>query len=344
MTLLVGGAAGTTTNCMANTNPTITFWVMDLNQQFNAIVTLTNAGLDSSSEITLSKSLTPMATFFYPFVYVAGSYDVQSIAVDSPAPNAVTLNASYLENSPAMGVVFVLLFTDDAGSVNFTKSLYLVLDRVESSNFLQNNVTQGRYDVLAFDVEEDGRLWSSSAEQETVTVGGEGIVTKQWSNMTIHDSIFTGLPPFPYPPVPAVTSCSTFLNGTDLTVSCDFNNGSVLGYYVLVQFAEDLMLLTGETQDGYPVEFEDLPANGVYSVVVFPLTENGIIGTAVAFTEQVSPDSTEPPAPTTTVFTSTTSKSQETDGGPPFEGLETGAIAAIAGESINNLYVALHEL
>ena len=93
---------------------------------------------------------------------------------DSPAPNAVTLNASYLENSPAMGVVFVLLFTDDAGSVNFTKSLYLVLDRAESSTFLQNNVTQGRYDVLAFDVEEDGRLWSSPAVQETVTVGSEG--------------------------------------------------------------------------------------------------------------------------------------------------------------------------
>ena len=96
------------------------------------------------------------------------------------------------------------------------------------------------------------------------------------------------LPPFPYPPVPAVTSCGTYLNGTDLTVSCDFNNGSVLGYYVLVQFAEDLMLLTGETQDGFPVEFEDLPANGVYNVVVFPLTENGIVGTTVAFTEQVT--------------------------------------------------------
>ena len=95
--------------------------------------------------------------------------------MDSPAPNAVTLNASYLENSPAMGVVFVLLFTDDAGSVNFTKSLYLVLDNVaDSSNILQSNVTQGRYNILAFDVEEDGRLWSSPAVQETVTVSGEG--------------------------------------------------------------------------------------------------------------------------------------------------------------------------
>ena len=48
------------------------------------------------------------------------------------------------------------------------------------------------------------------------------------------------------------------------------------------------MLLTGETQDGSPVEFEDLPANGVYNVIVFPLTENGIVGTTVAFTEQVT--------------------------------------------------------
>ena len=96
------------------------------------------------------------------------------------------------------------------------------------------------------------------------------------------------LSPFPYPPVSQVHNCATDIVDTDLTVSCDFNDGSVLGYYVLVQFAEDLMLLTGETQDGSPVVFEDLPANGVYNVVVFPLTENGIVGATVAFTEQVS--------------------------------------------------------
>ena len=65
------------------------------------------------------------------------------------------------------------------------------------------------------------------------------------------------------------------------------------------------MLLTGETQDGSPVEFEDLPANGVYNVVVFPLTENGIVGTTVAFTEQVSSDSTVPPVPTSSTTVST---------------------------------------
>ena len=172
VTLLVGGAAGTTTNCMANTNSTITFRVMDLNKQFTASIMLTT-GLNTTSGITLSKSIF-LSTYYYSD-WCVGSYDVQSIAVDSPAPNAVTLNASYLENSPAMGVAFVLLFTDDAGSVNFTKSLYLVLDNVaDSSSFIQNNVTQGRYDVLAFDVEEDGRLWSSPAVQETVTVSASG--------------------------------------------------------------------------------------------------------------------------------------------------------------------------
>ena len=109
----------------------------------------------------------------YVCVYV-GSYDVQSIAVDSPAPNAVTLNASYLENSPAMGVVFVLLFTDDAGSVNFTKSLYLVLDKVESSGFIQHDVTRGEYRVVAFDVESNGRLTNSPAVRDRVIITGEG--------------------------------------------------------------------------------------------------------------------------------------------------------------------------
>ena len=153
------------------------------------------------------------------------------------------------------------------------------------------------------------------------------------------DSIFTDLPPFPYPPVPAVISCSTYLNDTDLTVSCDFNNDSVLGYYVLVQFEDlmtgELILLTGETQDDSPVEL-NLASSNLYNVVVFPLTENGIVGTTVAFMEQVSPYSIEPPTPTSVtspVSTSATSKPRATAiGDRPLQGLGTGAVAAIVGK------------
>ena len=55
VTLLVGGAAGTTTSCMANTNPTITFTITDLNLILSVDVTLRNARLSTSFEITISK-------------------------------------------------------------------------------------------------------------------------------------------------------------------------------------------------------------------------------------------------------------------------------------------------
>ena len=68
----------------------------------------------------------------------------------------------------------MLLFTDDAGTVNFTKSLYVVLDKVESSGFIQLNVTRGEHSVVAFDVESNGRPWSSPAVQDRVIIAGEG--------------------------------------------------------------------------------------------------------------------------------------------------------------------------
>ena len=55
VTVLVGGAAGTTTNYMANTNPTITFIITDFNLILSVDVTLRNARLSTSSEITISK-------------------------------------------------------------------------------------------------------------------------------------------------------------------------------------------------------------------------------------------------------------------------------------------------
>ena len=109
--------------------------------------------------------------------HCTGTYDVQSIGVDSPAPNTVTLSAAYIENSPAMGVVFALLFTDDTGSVNFTKSVYLVLNRIESEGLTQGNLSRGDYTVLAFDVEGNGRLevgQSFPAAEGRVSVSGEG--------------------------------------------------------------------------------------------------------------------------------------------------------------------------
>ena len=100
---------------------------------------------------------------------------------NSSQPNAVNLSASYVENSPAVGVLFVLVLTNGVGDMDtdqqMDQPIYLVLDRESSDQFVQENITQGDYTVLAFDVESDGTLVlgiNSPAAVGSVVVHGEG--------------------------------------------------------------------------------------------------------------------------------------------------------------------------
>ena len=95
----------------------------------------------------------------------------------SSQPNAVDLSASYVENSPALGVLFVLVLTNGVEDMDTNQPIYLVLDRERSGQFMQENITQGDYTVLAFDVESDGTLVlgiNSPAAVGSVVVRGEG--------------------------------------------------------------------------------------------------------------------------------------------------------------------------
>ena len=92
--------------------------------------------------------------------------------------NAVNLSASYVEGSPALGVLFILVTSGADGAVDFTRSVYLVLDREMSNGFMQGAMSGGDYTVLAFDVEGDGGVGlglRSPAAVESVTVQGGGL-------------------------------------------------------------------------------------------------------------------------------------------------------------------------
>ena len=74
-----------------------------------------------------------------------------------------------------------------------------------------------------------------------------------------------------------------------LNVSCGFNSSMYPGYTVLVQSAgaQNFTVLFYEaSQSGSPVMVARL-TEGLYYVVVFPLTKSGIVGSDAAFTEQV---------------------------------------------------------
>ena len=84
------------------------------------------------------------------------------------------MSASYIEDSPATGIVFALLFVEDFVGVNFTNSVYLVLDREQSNQFMQDSISQGDYIVQGFDVEGNGRLERTPAAEVKIAVTGNG--------------------------------------------------------------------------------------------------------------------------------------------------------------------------
>ena len=105
---------------------------------------------------------------------VLGTYDIDAIAVSSPQANTISLSASYVENSLALGVLFVLILANGVGG---NQPIYLVLGRERSNQIMQGSITRGSYTVLAFDVEGDGSLAlgsSSPAAVGFVMVHGEG--------------------------------------------------------------------------------------------------------------------------------------------------------------------------
>ena len=99
------------------------------------------------------------------------------IGVTNTEANIVTLQATYVENSPAVGVVFALLYNDRGGSVSFINSVYLVLDRVGPDSSVRGNLSQGHYAVVAFEVQRNGRLQigrTLPASVASVIVYGKG--------------------------------------------------------------------------------------------------------------------------------------------------------------------------
>ena len=123
--------AGTTLNCTTS-GSTARFRVGQpfLNRFLTSTVTLRNGVLSSTSpplNISEGHRLTCRCSLTGTGLTHAGTHDVDAIAVSTTSgPNAVQLSASYVGNSPARGALFMLLFNDEDGTVDYARSVYLV--------------------------------------------------------------------------------------------------------------------------------------------------------------------------------------------------------------------------
>ena len=90
------------------------------------------------------------------------------------------VRTEYFEHSIATGALVFFTFISENRSVNFSRSLYLSLDRNASLNYtLPDDLTPGLYRVFAYDIESDGTLhngvgYPASRDQFTITGSSQG--------------------------------------------------------------------------------------------------------------------------------------------------------------------------
>ena len=89
---------------------------------------------------------------------IAGLHDLQNIEIEFSS-TAVTVTAVYFKHSTARGAIIRILYVMDDGSVDYTKSPIIVLDRSTPPGYvLPFKLYAGSYLVFAHDIESDGTL------------------------------------------------------------------------------------------------------------------------------------------------------------------------------------------
>ena len=75
----------------------------------------------------------------------------------------VYLMSFFLQNSAVGGVLYVFIYIDEQGNVNFSKSIYYPVCREEAISGVDKIVPNGTYRLLSFDIEENYALRMDSS-------------------------------------------------------------------------------------------------------------------------------------------------------------------------------------
>ena len=109
-----------------------------------------------------------MYFFFYPATFHICDLNITATTAE------VDYSVVFVDGSNALGVLIILLFrTND--QTDFNKSIYFVQGRTGAQTTNQlSGVSAGTYQVLAYDVEENGLITSSTAaDHENINVTTE---------------------------------------------------------------------------------------------------------------------------------------------------------------------------
>ena len=90
-----------------------------------------------------------------------------------------TITTEYFEYSTAMGALYIFIFINDDGSIDFKKSIYLSLDRSSSHNYTLPDISPGQYQMFVYDIDSGGKLhdglgYSANRDQFTIAGNSQG--------------------------------------------------------------------------------------------------------------------------------------------------------------------------
>ena len=107
---------------------------------------------------------------------MTGTHDIRDATVDNTSR---LLTTEYFEYSKAKGALVIIICMDKDGSVNFSRSSYLSIDRNTSLNYTLLIEAPGLCDVFVNDIENDGRLikgvgYPASRDQFTIAGNSQG--------------------------------------------------------------------------------------------------------------------------------------------------------------------------
>ena len=74
--------------------------------------------------------------------------------------NTIEVVVTFFAESTARGAVMNCVSVNESGEINITSSVLLTLERINSTAMTSFNLYSGQYQVLVYDIEQDGTLSS----------------------------------------------------------------------------------------------------------------------------------------------------------------------------------------
>ena len=178
-------------------------------------------------------------------IYIIGTHSIDNVLVAAIEGGTVRAAVTYTPDcNAALGTLFSFTFITDSGTVDFTRSILLPVDRNSSlSSTLPIHLSPGQYQVHVYDIEQEGKLNEDHVSYPAAALEvempfysiGQCKIKVSDANFIMHFYIFSGFLPIFF----HLDNCSTIFSTFTFSAECTYpSNSLATGFLMLVQLGD----------------------------------------------------------------------------------------------------------